>query len=388
MTGSSWKAIGCRRWRWVTPTPTTPQSARGLDRLVVAGDVAYNGVHQYLLESAHGGSKRGWPHSTRSRRCSPAPWSQATRTALCPTIRRSSTRPRIPARRAAPAGRKAQPRDYFDRMLALTGPTQRRPGVVHRGLAAAGATERLRRSVTRSRAGSSTTTWPPGSASARDDRARARIHPGLLVCAAALARRRVNRWVLDGADVVGVLNDTHSRMRDAGYAHTEVVDRGVRAYHGDGAAIEVIWSRRRGDGSEIERVAAHFEVVRDAQRMASRQHPGRIDHQRLTQGRMAASLLSKGDNNDHRPRRSRPDVDYKLLIGSVLPRAIAWVSTSSTTGVGNIAPISFVTVVGRFPPVLSITLQPRSDGETLKDTFVNIRVTERIRGEHRVDRAG
>ena len=47
----------------------------------------------------------------------------------------------------------------------------------------------------------------------------------------------------------------------------------------------------------------------------------------------------------------------------------------STAGVGNIAPVSFFTVVGRFPPVLSITLQPRSDGLTLKDTFVNIRDT-------------
>ena len=70
-----------------------------------------------------------------------------------------------------------------------------------------------------------------------------------------------------------------------------------------------------------------------------------------------------------------PKSSYKLLIGSVLPRAIAWVSTRSTTGVGNIAPVSFFTVVGRFPPVLSISLQPRSDEETLKDTFVNIRDT-------------
>jgi flavin reductase (DIM6/NTAB) family NADH-FMN oxidoreductase RutF len=70
-----------------------------------------------------------------------------------------------------------------------------------------------------------------------------------------------------------------------------------------------------------------------------------------------------------------PTSSYKLLIGSVLPRAIAWVSTTSTSGVGNIAPVSFFTVVGRFPPVLSISLQPRSDGVTLKDTFVNIRDT-------------
>src|SRR6201994_1833031 len=70
-----------------------------------------------------------------------------------------------------------------------------------------------------------------------------------------------------------------------------------------------------------------------------------------------------------------PTSSYKLLIGSVLPRAIAWVSTSSTAGVGNIAPVSFFTVVGRIPPILSISLQPRSDGVTLKDTFVNIRDT-------------
>jgi flavin reductase (DIM6/NTAB) family NADH-FMN oxidoreductase RutF len=75
------------------------------------------------------------------------------------------------------------------------------------------------------------------------------------------------------------------------------------------------------------------------------------------------------------PQDLDPTASYKLLIGSVLPRAIAWVSTESTMGVGNIAPVSFFTVVGRMPPVLSISLQPRSDGVTLKDTFVNIRDT-------------
>jgi flavin reductase (DIM6/NTAB) family NADH-FMN oxidoreductase RutF len=75
------------------------------------------------------------------------------------------------------------------------------------------------------------------------------------------------------------------------------------------------------------------------------------------------------------PQDLDPTASYKLLIGSVLPRAIAWVSTESTMGVGNIAPVSFFTVVGRMPPVLSISLQPRSDGVTFKDTFVNIRDT-------------
>jgi flavin reductase (DIM6/NTAB) family NADH-FMN oxidoreductase RutF len=64
---------------------------------------------------------------------------------------------------------------------------------------------------------------------------------------------------------------------------------------------------------------------------------------------------------------------YKLLIGAIVPRAIAWVSTVSCTGVANLAPISFFTAVRRRPPVVSLTLQPRSDGVTLKDTLINIR---------------
>jgi len=70
-----------------------------------------------------------------------------------------------------------------------------------------------------------------------------------------------------------------------------------------------------------------------------------------------------------------PTSAYKLLIGSILPRAIGWVSTQSTDGVANLAPISFFTAVGRKPPMVSLSLQPRSDGVTLKDTFVNIRDT-------------
>lgn len=65
---------------------------------------------------------------------------------------------------------------------------------------------------------------------------------------------------------------------------------------------------------------------------------------------------------------------YKLLIGTIVPRAIGWVSTLSTAGVANLAPISFFTAVGRKPPMVSLTMQPRSTGE-LKDTFTNIRDT-------------
>ena len=68
--------------------------------------------------------------------------------------------------------------------------------------------------------------------------------------------------------------------------------------------------------------------------------------------------------------------NYKFLIGSILPRPIAWVSTRSVDGVDNLAPVSFFTAAGRKPPRVHLSLQARADGETLKDTFVNIRDTK------------
>lgn len=70
-----------------------------------------------------------------------------------------------------------------------------------------------------------------------------------------------------------------------------------------------------------------------------------------------------------------PNQAYKLFIATVVPRAIGWVSTLSRDGVANLAPFSFFTVVGRKPPMVSISMQKKSDGITLKDTFVNIRDT-------------
>ncbi|WP_068053266.1 DUF6841 family protein [Nocardia xishanensis] len=39
-------------------------------------------------------------------------------------------------------------------------------------------------------------------------------------------------------------------------------DRRVTVYNAVGATIEVIWSRRRADESEIRRWAVHFEVAK------------------------------------------------------------------------------------------------------------------------------
>ncbi len=50
--------------------------------------------------------------------------------------------------------------------------------------------------------------------------------------------------------------------------------------------------------------------------------------------------------------KTKPEAFYKILIGSVLPRPIAWVSTISKEGVPNLAPFSFFTVASSNPPVL------------------------------------
>ncbi|QPW12177.1 flavin reductase family protein [Mammaliicoccus sciuri] len=71
----------------------------------------------------------------------------------------------------------------------------------------------------------------------------------------------------------------------------------------------------------------------------------------------------------------RPEVlsqkeNYKLLIGSIIPRPIALVTTESDDNVLNIAPFSFFNVVSSDPPILSIAVQ-RVNGE-MKDAARNI----------------
>jgi len=65
---------------------------------------------------------------------------------------------------------------------------------------------------------------------------------------------------------------------------------------------------------------------------------------------------------------------YKLLIGLVIPRPIAWVSTWSANGVANCAPFSFFNVISEEPPLCILSFNRRSDG-ALKHTLKNIRRT-------------
>ena len=66
---------------------------------------------------------------------------------------------------------------------------------------------------------------------------------------------------------------------------------------------------------------------------------------------------------------------YRLLTGSVVPRPIGWASTVSATGVSNLAPFSFFTVVCVVPPMVSLTIARNPDGSE-KHTLRNIRDTQ------------
>jgi flavin reductase (DIM6/NTAB) family NADH-FMN oxidoreductase RutF len=62
---------------------------------------------------------------------------------------------------------------------------------------------------------------------------------------------------------------------------------------------------------------------------------------------------------------------YSLMIRTIAPRPIAWVSTISRNGVVNLAPFSFFNGVGSCPPALAFSVSNHVDG-SLKDTTRNI----------------
>ena len=67
---------------------------------------------------------------------------------------------------------------------------------------------------------------------------------------------------------------------------------------------------------------------------------------------------------------------YKLLIGSIVPRPIGFVSTISTSGAKNLAPFSFFNGVCSDPmAVLFCPVIRSSDGQE-KDTLKNIKATK------------
>ncbi|WP_285030183.1 MBL fold metallo-hydrolase [Mycolicibacterium sp. lyk4-40-TYG-92] len=230
--------------------------------LVVAGDVAYNGVHQYLLESAHGGIEAWLAALDKVAALQPRAVVAGHKNKELPDDPSIVDQTRdylLNAQRLL--AEKPSPQEYFDQMTALY-PNRLNVGPVWYSAVAL-----------------LTDPAPAGEAEQWffDDY----LPTWIGVCAGTIDRTpdfildywsaplnwsddQGSRWILEPADVVTVLEQLHARLREAGYSDTAVPDKKVTVYHDNGAAIEVIWARLRADGSEIERLAAHFELARGA----------------------------------------------------------------------------------------------------------------------------
>ncbi|MGH2581340.1 MAG: flavin reductase family protein [Anaerolineales bacterium] len=66
----------------------------------------------------------------------------------------------------------------------------------------------------------------------------------------------------------------------------------------------------------------------------------------------------------------------KIILGSVVPRPIAWVSTVNEEGWANLAPFSFFNAVCYRPPTLLFCPGIRASDGGVKDTYMNIKATK------------
>ncbi|MCK0206472.1 flavin reductase family protein [Starkeya koreensis] len=66
---------------------------------------------------------------------------------------------------------------------------------------------------------------------------------------------------------------------------------------------------------------------------------------------------------------------YKLMIGTIVPRPIALVTTVDPQGRVNAAPFSFFNCLSADPPILALGVENHAD-MSFKDTALNIRLTE------------
>src|SRR6266481_5093608 len=72
-----------------------------------------------------------------------------------------------------------------------------------------------------------------------------------------------------------------------------------------------------------------------------------------------------------------PPERYKLLLATVLPRPIAWITTRDASGAINAAPFSFFNVFGNDPATVGIGIGSKGPREP-KDTRANIRANEQF----------
>lgn len=91
----------------------------------------------------------------------------------------------------------------------------------------------------------------------------------------------------------------------------------------------------------------------------------------------------------YKPEELTAKDKYKIMIGSVIPRPIALVSSLSKDEVINLAPFSYFNMVTYRPPILSVAVQ-RGAGQ-MKDTARNILETKQavihVVSQHNVEQA-
>jgi flavin reductase (DIM6/NTAB) family NADH-FMN oxidoreductase RutF len=76
------------------------------------------------------------------------------------------------------------------------------------------------------------------------------------------------------------------------------------------------------------------------------------------------------------PAGTDPRNIYKLMIGVIVPRPIAFVSTLSADGIPNLAPFSYFTGISANPPVVCFSPMRRGSDGGRKDTLNNIEATK------------
>ncbi len=76
-------------------------------------------------------------------------------------------------------------------------------------------------------------------------------------------------------------------------------------------------------------------------------------------------------------KKMSPPERYKLLLATVLPRPIAWITTKDASGAINAAPFSFFNVFGNDPATVGVGIGSKGPGQP-KDTRANIRANEQF----------
>lgn len=83
-------------------------------------------------------------------------------------------------------------------------------------------------------------------------------------------------------------------------------------------------------------------------------------------------MITKPDEfNIHDFSKIPPEEAYRWIVGLVIPRPIAWVTTRDEKNVINLAPFSFYNAVSSNPPCLLFCVTRKPNGEK-KDTLLNI----------------